>query len=615
MDDENLYALDIETAGLDRFKDRILGIGLANQTRSYWFDRLSDFGDWLGSNPSARFIAHRGSFDFNFLRHHNINLYERWAYDTRSLASMLIPRPGLAEGQKRENGLENLGIQLLGKSSYKLDRTNMLSYTPEQVRDYCLEDCETTWNLFKYFKRDFSERSWDFVEKWLMPATKFCAELEWSGVPIDKKGLAIYQTEIQLKRDEVLLELRDLSKSALVYFHDMQVEEVSQTYKEMYEKAKIKAKDQSKCLKRYALLEGAAISRLEPFNWNSSQQLQWLLRDYYCLDIHSDREDKETTNEAMLKTLDHPVAKKLVEYRELEKLCSTCIPALLENLKEDGHIHASYTVGGTRTGRLSSSGPNLQQIPKGSIRNYVQTSSPSRVLLTIDYAQIEVRIIAQLAEEKELIDAFKEKIDPYSVIARNLLKIDCDVRDIKEKFKKERDVSKTAGLSILYGTGAAKLQEVLNKELNKSYSLTECKRFIDDYRESMPGVKSLRKRLDRELANGKISYNLLGRPFAIESNDDLYMKAMNTLVQGSASDLVIWSQTNFVVPALQKLGVDFKHRMIIHDEVVIELPADEAELLTTEIIIPAMTAHVEKALHLRVPLSVEYNISREWSKP
>lgn len=609
-----LYALDIETTGLDRFKDKILGVGLWSPADSYWFTDLARFDSWLRTNPDAVFIAHRGAFDFNFLKHNELDLYGRWVLDSRALASILTPLPVIAKGQKNALGLENLAITLLGEQAYKLNRTDMSSYSEEEVKAYCLKDCELTYKLYEYFEKHFSPSHWKFVENWLMPATHFCAELEWNGIHIDEPGLKVYQKEIEAKRDEVLKELQDLAKTAIIFFHERQVKEVSNKYREMYEKAKEKAKDKAKCVERYAKLEAEAIQKLEPFNWNSSVQLQWLLRDYYCLDIRSDREDKETTNEAMLKSLDHPVAKKLVEYRELEKLCSTCIPALLEN-SQNSFVYASYNIGGTRTGRLSSSGPNLQQIPRGRIRSFIHAATNSKKLLTIDYSQIEVRIIAELAKERELINAFKEKIDPYSVIAQKLLKLDCDVREIKERFKKERDISKTAGLSILYGTGAAKLQEVLNKELNKSYSIATCKAFINDYRNSLPGVAELRKRLDRALANGKVYHNLLGRPFSIETNEDIYMKGLNTLVQGSASDLVIWSQTAGVIPKLKELGVYFKHRMLIHDEVVIELDAEEADLLTQEVIIPAMTTDLANLLNLTVPLAVEYNISKGWEKP
>jgi DNA polymerase I-like protein with 3'-5' exonuclease and polymerase domains len=610
----SVYALDIETTGLDPFTDRLLGIGIYHPTVQKFFTELADFKAWLSQNQEVRFVCHRGSFDINFLRRLGCDLRERFAYDTRSLGSILVPQPALAPNEKHVLSLQNLGVGLLGLSPWKLDREDMGSYSLEEVAAYCLKDCEVTYELFEYMLEKLAGKSWEFVESWVMPATRFCADLEYDGVHIDAKGLSRYQQQVEAERDRVKAELTTLAEQPIRFYHEQQVREVSQQYKEMYEKAKLKAKDQTKCLKRYALLESAAVSRLQPFNWNSPEQLKWLLRDYYSLDILSDREDKETTNEAMLKSLDHPVAQKLVEYRELEKLCSTCIPALIDNLGPDGNVHASYNVGGTRTCRLSSSGPNLQQIPKGQIRSYIK-ARPGYSLVTIDYAQIEVRIIAEVAQERELIDAFKEEIDPYSVIAQKLLKIDCPVREIKARFKKERDVSKTAGLSIFYGTGAAKLQEVLKKDLGRDYSLYDCRRFIKEYRDSFPGVKDLRARLDRALANRKTYYNLLGRPFYIQENDDIYMKGMNTLVQGSASDLVIWSQTNFVLPALKELGVECTPRMIIHDEVVLELRDDEAQLLVDEVIVPAMTSQVEQELGLSVPLAVEFHIGPEWAKP
>jgi DNA polymerase I-like protein with 3'-5' exonuclease and polymerase domains len=613
-----LYALDIETTGLDRFTDKILVIGLWSPKASKSFATASEFVEWCRlQSDCPEFVTHRGSFDFNFIRQHSgADLSHCWGFDTHSISSILIPGPGLALGQKRELGLENLAIQLLGQEPYKLDRENLATkYTTQEIESYCLKDCQLTYELFEKLKSQFDPRSWSFVAKWLMPATKFCTQLEWDGICIDAEGLSKYALTVQEERTQVLIELNEISKHALIYYTHLQREQVKQHYREMYEKAKTKAKNQTKCAARYATLAELALSKVEPFNWNSPEQLKWLLRDYYCLDIHNDREDKETTNEAMLRSLDHPVSQKLVEYREVEKLVSTCIPALLENLSENKTVHANYLVGGTRTGRLSSSGPNLQQIPKGPIRSYVRAAHTPNILLTIDYAQIEVRILAAIANETELIDAFKRKIDPYSVIAQKLLKVDAPLEKLKELFPKERNVSKTAGLSILYGTGPAKLQEVLKKELSKDYSLGECRSFINSYRESLPGVKRLRSQLDRQLANGKIAYNLLGRPFHIASNDDIYMKGLNTLIQGSASDLVLWSQTEFVIPLLKELEVDFTHRMIIHDEVVIELPADIAETLTQEAIIPAMTTQIEQALNLTVPLAVEYNISKSWTKP
>lgn len=607
---ENLYALDIETTGLSRFKDRILGIGVFSPNYQHYFSSVSDFTTWFKSlavKPS--FVMHNGSFDTGFIKHGGIDISDYWSYDTRSIASILSPRP-------EQLGLEHLAEKLLGQAPYKLDRKRMEDYSADEIRDYCLKDCELTYKLFTHLQSKLNNKAWQFVESWLMPATKFCAVMEYDGVHVDQSGLERYSEETTKRRDEILLQLRDKAALAVSYYHEKQVKEVSKIYKELYEKAKEKAKDKEKCLRRYALLESAAVSRLEPFNWNSSTQLKWLFKEYYGLSIWNDREEKESTNEAQLKLLseDNEVAKVLLDYRETEKLVSTCIPALLENIQEDGHVHTHYHIGGTRTGRLSSSGPNLQQIPRGPIRSYVRASSQSRVLVTIDYSQIEVRIIAEVAKETELINAFKEGIDPYSVIAKKLLKINAPVKEIRTLFKKERDVSKTAGLSILYGTGAYKLQEVFKKDLGRDLSIQECKKFIEDYRNSLPGVKHFKESLERSLANNKIYYNLLGRPFTIEDNTDLYMKSLNTLVQGSASDLVMFSALK-VKKALDALAVPNNCRLLIHDEQVWELPIDEAEVLVKDVIIPAMTTEIERELGLTVPLAVEYTIDRQWSKP
>lgn len=601
-----IYALDIETTGLSRFEDRILAIGVFSPSFSHCFRTPADFRNWYNDHSNAIFVMHNGAFDVGFLRHSGIDLRSNWHYDTRSIASIINPRP-------ESLGLEYLAKTKLNKESYKLDRTRMASYTFEELSKYCLTDCEYTYKLFCGFEIDLRNKDWDFVENWLMPATKFCADMEYDGVYVNKSGLEAYRDEMVSKRDIVLRELQDLAKQAIIYYHELQVKQVTKTYKEMYEKAKEKTKDKERCLRRYALLEAAAISRLEPFNWNSPKQLIWLLKDYYNLNI-KDREAEDSTSEAVLRGISHPVCKKLCDYREVEKLVGTCIPALTENIAKDGFVHTHYHIGGTRTGRLSSSGPNLQQIPRGSIRSYVQASDPARALVTIDYSQIEVRIIAEVAKEKELINAFKEGIDPYSVIAHKLLKIDCDLRLIKEKFKKERDVSKTAGLSILYGTGAGKLQEVLNKELNKNYSLEECRRFIKEYRSGFQAIASFKQQLEMKLANKKVYYNLLGRPFSIDNNEDLYMKSLNTLVQGSASDLVLYSALS-VKKRLEELSVPNNCRLLIHDEQVWEIPADEAELLTKEVIIPAMTTEIQEKLKLTVPLTVEYTIGRVWEKP
>jgi DNA polymerase I-like protein with 3'-5' exonuclease and polymerase domains len=626
--EEELFALDLETTGLDPRKDEILGIGLYSpRFGHHYFPDLASFLNHLAHLKSdlrkekkrLGLVLHRGSFDLHFLAVRGCDLFDAFSFDTRSLASLLFPSPSLQPGESYPNSLQNLGRSLLHLDPWKLDRTRLQDFSPFLVRDYCLLDCEITFALYEFFKKSYDEKTWAFVLSWLMPVTRLCALMEWKGVWVESDGLQDFSQKAQFQKAVLLEKIQGLVSPYLALWQEKERASLREHYEALAEKACQKSKDpqaRARILDRYHRLFESAQTRCEPFNFSSAQQLTWLLKSQLGLDLYDPLTKKETTSEAKLKELNHPVADLLIDLREQEKLISTCIPALLENQDSSGYVHSSYHVGGTRTGRLSSSGPNLQQIPRGPLRKYIQCRDAEHVLLTIDYAQIEVRLIAHFASEPSLLKAFQDGIDPYSLIAQKLLGLEnVPVEEIKKKHPKERQVAKTIGLSILYGTGPQRLKTVLQKELgwNKSYII--CREFIENYRASLPNVNKFKIELERKLSNRGVVFNLLGRPFAFETNEELYMKSLNTLVQGSASDLVLYSQTANVIPALERLGVYFQHRMLIHDEVVLELRKEEAELLTQQIIIPEMTSRVEKQLSLLVPLKVEYNISREWEKP
>lgn len=614
-----IYSLDIETSGLDRFKDEILLIGLYNPIAGYHsFKTAKDLFSFIA--PDMQFIMHNGSFDVNFLRHHGADLREQWAYDTRSIASIMIPQPPIVDGQKTALGLENLYRYYLKGQAYKLDRENMSSYSKEELKAYNQKDCEITFGLFEKFLSSMPEKNWEFVESWIMPATKLCADLEFNGIYGDWKGLEAYKSTLEELKGNALNELNEITKEARGYWKELQTKEIKKGYNQLLIKALEKSpKDPAKTRARYDLLLNKALVQVPDFNWSSPKQLTWLFKDYLALDLRNKRTDKETTNEEKLKELDHPIAKKLLDYREVEKLLTQQIPALLDNVKADECVHGRITVGGTRTGRLSSSQPNLQQIsarkPLGKkIRSFIQ-AKPGNLLLTVDYSQIEPRLIAHASGEEKLIKAFEDKIDIYSVFASEIFGItNCDLKDFKSLYPVERACGKTGGLSVLYGTGPSKFAEMVRKETGKSLSAAKAKELIERFRSNLPKVQKLKDTLERKLANKQTYYNLLGRPFYIESNEDLYMKSLNTFIQGSASDLVVDSQSAVVEPTLKLNKFWYKYRLLVHDEVVIELRAEDAEIIAKSHIIPAMTQRMQQRLALTVPLDVSYTISSSWEK-
>lgn len=605
-----LFSLDIETTGLDRFKDRILCIGVFSKEGGYQvFKTTEEFNQW--NQPDFQFICHNGTFDVSFLRYHGADIRKQFAYDTRSISTILCPTPPLARGQSKVYALENLYQVLLGGSAYKLDRTNLETLAFEELSAYNKRDCEITYELFHHILLRFDEKDWNFALSWVMPATKLTLEMSYNGVLIDQDRLRKIQAETEEKLHAVEEELKEITQEARQRFQEDQSAQLRASYDRLALKALVKARDKESCRQRYDRLFARAQSHLKEFNFNSSTQLKWLLHDFYGLDLFNKRSKKETTDEAMLK--EHagksPVCEVLLRYRELEKLQTSSLPALANHLGGDGRIHPQFTIGGTRTGRLSSSRPNMQNVPRGALRSCI-VASPGHSFLICDYAQIEVRILAELANEEELITAFKNGVDCYSIIASRLLKLDCPVADIKRQFPKERNVSKTAGLSIFYGTGAGKLREVLSKELGIHQSVKECGEFIANYRVGFPGIKTLKENLEARLANQNKINTLLGRPTYIHLNEDLYMKALNTVVQGSASDLVvraffeIWRGHPFIRPV-----------MIIHDEMVMEIPDERITDNLIQDIEASATLGMERLLQLKTPLKIEYQVSKEWAKP
>ncbi len=605
-----LASLDIETSGLDRFTDRLLLIGVYSEQSGYLsFKSVEQFKSW--HLPTNQYIGHNFKFDALWLSHLGLDLSSNFAYDTKSIASILTPLPSLAEGQRHILGLENLYIQLLGGQSYKVDRTDMSSLPYDELVEYNRNDCKITWDLFNYLVDKLDSAAWAFVESWLMPATRYCMELEANGVYVDKAGLSLYAKCVTTQRDLILKKLNKLTVEPRGIYHEKCVKELSESYQVLASKALVKAKDKEKSRLRYQALFSKAKEKIEPFNWNSPLQLQWLLGEYYGLDLFNKRSKKTSTDASMLAShaQRNEVARTLSEFREYEKLLSTCIPALIDNCKSDQRVHAGFNVGIARTGRLTSSNPNLQQVPQGPVRGFIKAPSGSKFFIA-DYSQVEPRIMAHLAGEQELINAFKEEKDIYSLIAINLFSIDCDIREFKTRFPKERGTAKTVGLSILYGTGAAKLQEVLKKDLDLHYSLKECKTFIEGYRNSFPQIKRFKDELEVNLANQKVIYNLLGRPVCIENNDDLYMTALNTMVQGSASDLVVRAAME-----IKKAFPFVKPVMLIHDEMVFEIAEHQINDTLLAKIEEIATKGMEHLLTLSVPLKIEYTVSKEWAKP
>lgn len=349
----------------------------------------------------------------------------------------------------------------------------------------------------------------------------------------------------------------------------------------------------------------------EEFNINSTQKLSEILFDKLKLKPLKKTKTGYSTDVDVLKTLaiEHELPKLLLEYRTLAKLKSTYVDALPKLVNpRTGRVHTSYNQAVTTTGRLSSSDPNLQNIPiRTPIGREIRKAFVSRgedwVLLDADYSQVELRILAHLSRDVNLVKAFEEESDVHRRTAALMHGVSID-----EVTDEMRSRAKTVNFGIIYGMGPRGLSQALE------ISFTEAQNFIDDYFGSYPGVKRFIDETIEAARNDKAVTTLLGRIRQLPDidSDNNRVKsfaervAVNTPVQGTAADII--------KVAMIKIDAELKARNLeadmilqVHDELLFDVPARELEEVR-EIV----TRSMETAIRLSVPLKVDSGTGRNW---
>jgi DNA polymerase-1 len=333
----------------------------------------------------------------------------------------------------------------------------------------------------------------------------------------------------------------------------------------------------------------------ERFNINSTKQLAFILFEKLGLPAKKKTKTGYSTNEAVLNSLkEYPIVSKILEYRELFKLQSTYIKPLQVHNK-DGKIYTSFLQTGTATGRLSSKDPNLQNIPTNkeiNIRNGF-IASEGKWLVSLDYSQIELRLLAHFSEDETLIKAFNEDKDIHLETAIKIFG--------EEKAKEHRNIAKSINFGLIYGMGARKLAETINVT-NK-----EAKEFIEKYFASFPTVKNfLNEQKELVRKRGFVETLLKRRRFFDFKTVNSFMasnferEAVNTIFQGSAADLIKLAMTK-----IEKLN---NNDMIlqIHDELIFE--TNNLENIETYKNI------MENIFKLKVPLKVGVSKAKRWGE-
>ncbi|MFA6142820.1 MAG: DNA polymerase I [Candidatus Omnitrophota bacterium] len=444
-----------------------------------------------------------------------------------------------------------------GKAAITMDKVDV-----DKVFRYCCEDSDVTLRLKEILEKEISRKDLDklFYDVEI-PLIEVLALMEINGVSIDKGFLADLSGEMEKKLDKLT--------------------------KHIYEIAG------------------------EEFNINSPKQLSVILFEKLKLPVIKKTKTGISTNEEVLTKLapKHKLPKALLEYRELAKLKSTYVDALpaLINPKT-GQVHTSFNQTVTATGRLSSSQPNLQNIPIKTeegrkIRKSFIPSSKDNILLSADYSQIELRIMAHFSGDKQLAKAFNEGLDIHSFTASLVFGV--EEKDVSEEM---RNMAKTVNFGIIYGMSPYGLSQSLSIEVDKA------KEFIDAYFERYPDVKQFMEGLIAEARENGFVTTILGRRRYIPeiNSPDMRMRqfaertAINTPIQGSAADVIKVAMIA-ISDNLSKRKLGAAMTLQVHDELVFDVPKDELEE-----VYKIVKTGMEDVIKLKVPVEAHIVVGKNW---
>ena len=594
-------ALDLETApneaylsypdaALDHNRADITVCAVASASGGNVYRNLSHLSKYAG----RPLTCHNGKFDFKQLLSHGSPItIDQYAHDTMLMAVALsekVPDWYLVEYEQKRSVLNKaLGKAVhrrAGKYSLKVLAPYWLKVPAFWEVDnhnndaYVIKDAQYTAMLAHRLEEELHNKGgWDFYENHLMPWSKMLLAAEYRGVSLDFNLLSQLEGEYAEKAAAASAALQQIWAPQFKSY----IETESQLIKDAYslKKAtaiqKIKAPTPEKVQKtaeRYNLMAEKALSKVEGLNLGSPTQLKWLLKESLGLDVTTFDGEDESTGKAVLERLAGqgvPGVPEFLEYRQASKLTTAFFPSYRE-MSFKGNIHASFNLNGTRTGRLSSSSPNLQQISKRIMPLFKARDGYS--LVYRDVSAIEPRLIAYATNCEKLCRIFIEGTDFHSENVRTMMGIQEEDSVIKSQFKKERDLVKEVGLALMYGAGAGRILECAAKR-GFSWSEKECRDKYYRFKEEYKDVWAFKKALEDSIKEGNIAENILGRPLNFEMAR-LHMQSMNSYIQSAGSDVLLES-VRMTLDKCRSKEIEAHPLLFIHDSAILEVPDAQAE--------------------------------------
>ncbi|MDM0524524.1 DNA polymerase I [Clostridium perfringens] len=348
----------------------------------------------------------------------------------------------------------------------------------------------------------------------------------------------------------------------------------------------------------------------EEFNINSPKQLGKILFEKLDLPVIKKTKTGYSTNAEVLEKLKdkHPIIEKITYFRQLSKIYSTYVEGLKSVIDTDGSIHSTFNQTVTTTGRLSSTEPNLQNIPikyemGREIRKVFIPKEEGDLLISADYSQIELRVLAHISGDENMIDAFNHHSDIHTKTASEVFKV-----PVEEVTPLMRSRAKAVNFGIVYGIGDFSLSQDLN------ISRKEAKEYMDIYFERYPKIKEyISKVINEAQTKGYVLTMLNRRRYIPEANaSNKIVKAlgerlaMNAPIQGTAADIIKLAMVN-VYNKLKELNLNSKLILQVHDELIINVVKGELDIVKK-----LLKEEMENTIKLSVPLDVDVNVGEDW---
>ena len=421
-----------------------------------------------------------------------------------------------------------------------------------------------------------------------------CAEALWHLRPVleaelEKQGMTRLYQEIEFPLCGVLYRMEclgiDIDRQQLIQFGEMLTQRIDECEKLIFSYSE------------------------EPFNINSTKQLGTLLFEKLGLPPVKKTKTGYSTNADVLEKLKnkHPIIPAIMDYRMLTKLKSTYAEGLLKEIREDGRIHTTFQNLVTATGRLSSTEPNLQNIPVrtdlGAEIRKMFIPKPGYVLVDADYSQIELRVLAHIADDANMCHAFQNGLDIHAVTASQVFDV-----PVEEVTSLQRRHAKAVNFGIVYGISEFSLSEDIG------VSRYEAKEYIESYLANYRGVRAYMKNVVEDARNCGYTETMFGRrryiPELKSSNFNVRSGAermtLNTPIQGTAADLIKLAMIR-VDKALRENFPEAKLILQVHDELIVECPEEMAEAVAA-----LVSREMEAVAELKVPLTAEAKFGKSW---